>query len=84
METKDVLIKIDRELEVAAQDRKALLAKSHYIELQLARNTVSLEEHMRRTELLEQEIKEVKNFKWYFAGISTLSITVLEIIRRFL
>jgi len=39
--------------------------------------------HIKRTDLLQQEVKEQRNFKWYFAGLSTLVAGIIAIVLRY-
>lgn len=70
------LSRIEEQLKEARVDRRVLLDRVHTIEIEIAKNTKSLEDHMRRTDANESRIKYLEKFKWYFAGIVTL-VTIL-------
>lgn len=70
-------------LQEVREDVKDLVKVTHEMDVKLAEYNAHLEEHMRRTEANEKQIQELKNFKWFFAGISTIALTVVEILRRF-
>jgi len=80
----DALKRIELQLNEARGDRGKLLEKSHNIELEVVKNTVSLDDHMRRTDANETRIKNLEQFKWYFAGLITIVTIVSEILGRLL
>ena len=80
----DALKRIEIQLHEARADRSKLLEKSHNIELEVVKNTVSLDDHMRRTDANELRIKSLEQFKWYFAGLITIVTIVSEILGRLL
>ena len=80
----DALKRIEIQLHEARGDRSKLLEKCHNIELEVVKNTISLDDHMRRTDANELRIKSLEQFKWYFAGLITVVTIVSEIIGRLL
>lgn len=80
--TTEYLKRIESQLSEARRDRRQLLEKSHAIEIEVAKNTVSLDDHMRRTDANEIRIKILEKFKWYFAGLVTIATIISEIIGR--
>jgi len=54
------------------------------LKIEQAKNSVVLQEHIRRTEANEKRIQKLEDFKWYFAGIAVLMTAAVEAIRRFL
>lgn len=82
METPEqqALYRIEEQLKEARGDRRHLLEKSHTIEIEVSKNTISLEDHMRRTDANEERIKSLEKFKWYFAGLVTIMTILAEIV----
>ncbi len=80
--TSESLKRIENQLGEARADRRQLLDKAHAIEIEVAKNTISLDDHMRRTDANEIRIKSLEKFKWYFAGLVTLVTIIGEIIGR--
>jgi len=78
----DALKRIEIQLHEARGDRGKLLEKCHNIELEVVKNTVSLDDHMRRTDANELRIKSLEQFKWYFAGLITVVTIISEILGR--
>lgn len=57
----DQLNRIEKTLEEASLDRKRIIDKLHAVDLHVARNTVSLDDHMRRTDANEARIKMLED-----------------------
>lgn len=71
-----------RELEKCREGIESTKKDIVEIKVQQAKNSTILEEHMRRTEANEQQIKEQRQFKWYFAGIAVIMTTISNILGR--
>ena len=80
--TTESLKRIEAQLQEARADRRQILDKTHAIDIKVAKNTISLEDHMRRTDANEVRIKHAEKFKWYFLGLVTIITILAEILGR--
>jgi len=81
MDTNDKNKLILKELQELRKDVKIIDRHMTDLKITAAVNSKSLEEHMRRTDGVEAQIKEQRNFKWYFAGLAIFIGAALEFIR---
>lgn len=59
--TEKELSRIEKMLEAASHDRRSILQAVHTIEVNVAKNTVSLDDHMRRTDANEARLKMLED-----------------------
>lgn len=52
------------------------------IKIKQAENTQILKEHIRRTEVSEERLQRLEDFKWYFAGLAVLIGAATQIINK--
>lgn len=74
--------RVEADLRDARSERKDLLNTLHSINVQVAKNSVSLEDHMRRTDANEARLKQLEKLKWYFGALMAISVIVARLLER--
>lgn len=84
---KDTLDRIERNQKRAEIERADLLKVIHGIEVETAKNSVSLEDHMRRTDANEARLKLIEDRMYRLiltnGTVVALIVAVAELLRRF-
>lgn len=79
---RDVLVSINANMTKMDCHLTALTTSMNNMQTTLAVNTQSLQEHMRRTEVLETHVEEFKKFQWkVFGAIAVLTIGIPFLIK---
>lgn len=71
-------------LEEVRADLKSMNHHMVDVKITLAKQHISLEHHISRTEASEKRIQRLEDFKWYFAGIAVIMSVTVELFRRFI